>query len=36
VKGLQPDEGKAITWYKKAEELGDQRAKTRLNALNQN
>jgi hypothetical protein len=36
VKGLQPDEGKAIMWYKKAEELGDQRAKIRLNALNQN
>jgi hypothetical protein len=36
VKGLQPDEAKAITWYKKAEELGDRRAKTRLNALNQN
>jgi hypothetical protein len=36
VKGLQPDEGKAITWYKKADELGDQRARTRLNALNQN
>jgi hypothetical protein len=36
VKGLQPDEAKAIAWYKKAEELGDQRAKTRLNALNQN
>jgi hypothetical protein len=36
VKGLQPDEGKAIMWYKKAEELGDQRAKIRLHALNQN
>jgi hypothetical protein len=35
VKGLQPDEKKAITWYKKAEEFGDQRARTRLNALNQ-
>ncbi len=36
VKGLQPDEKKAISWYKKAEEFGDQRARTRLNALNQN
>jgi hypothetical protein len=36
VKGLQPDEGKAVAWYKKAEELGDERAKVRLNALNQN
>jgi hypothetical protein len=36
VKGLQPDEAKAVAWYRKADELGDQRARTRLNALNQN
>jgi TPR repeat protein len=36
IKGLQPDEAKAVSWYRKAEELGDQRARTRLNALNQN
>jgi hypothetical protein len=36
VKGLQPDEAKAVAWYKKAEQLGDQGARIRLNALNQN
>lgn len=36
IKGLQPDEAKAVSWYRKAEQLGDQGARTRLNALNQN
>lgn len=35
VKGLKPDEAKAVIWYRKADQLGDPKARNRLNALNQ-
>jgi hypothetical protein len=36
VKGLKPDAAAAAAWYKKAQQLGDAKARVRLNALNQN
>ncbi len=35
VKGLAPDAASAAAWYKKAQQLGDSKARTRLDALNQ-
>jgi len=35
VKGLTPDAAAAATWYRKAQQLGDAKARARLNALNE-
>jgi hypothetical protein len=36
IKGLTPDAAAAAAWYQKAQQLGDAKARVRLNALNKN